>query len=136
MLPVDWARAPPVTKDRCFAREIFATTMSSMNSALRNSNGTSIIVQGLRRAEAEDKECNRRKGAAGAVNSENIQDLSLRTSQPSVVNFDDRITIQPKIAARPEYKSSCICVDLDFDGGLVKTSLWGGNHFEFILNRM
>ena len=75
-------------------------------------------------------------GAAGAVNSENIQDLSLRTSQPSVVKFDDRIMLQPKIAARAGCKSRSIFVDPDFRPGLVKTSLWGGNHIEFILNRM
>jgi hypothetical protein len=110
--------------------------MSAMNRALRNSDGTSIIVRSLRGAEAEDKECNRRNGATAAVNSENVQGLSLRTSQPSAVNLDDRITLQPKIAARPGYKSSCICVDQDFRCGLVKTSLWDGNHIEFILNRM
>ena len=112
------------------------TTTSSMNRALRNSDGTSIIVRSLHRAEAEDKECNRRNGAAGAVDSENIQGLSLRTSQPSAVKFDDGITLQPKIAAAPGYKSSSIFVDPDFRCGLVKTSLWDGNHIEFILNRM
>jgi|ERR1700722_767566 hypothetical protein len=112
------------------------TTTSSMNRALRTSDGTSIIVRGLRRAEAEDKECNRRNGAAGAVNSENIQDLSLRTSRPSAVKFNDRIALQPKIAAVPGYKSRSIFVDPDFRCGLVKTSLWGRNHIEFILNRM
>ena len=111
------------------------TTTSSMNTALRNSEGTSIIVGGLHGAEAEDKECNRRKGAAGAVNSENIQGLSLRASQ-SAVKSDDRITLQPKIAAGRGYKSSDICVDPNFRFGLVKTSLWGRNHIEFILNRM
>jgi len=98
--------------------------------------GTSIIVWGLDSAEAEDEECDRRNGAAGAVNSENIQGLSLRTSQSSAVKSDGRITLQPKIAARPWYKSRSICVDPDFRFGLVKTSLWGGNHIEFILNRM
>jgi hypothetical protein len=112
------------------------TTTSSMNRALRTSDGTSIIVRGLRRAEAEDKECNCRNDAAGAVNSENIQDLSLRTSQPSAVEFDDRITLQPKIAAGGGCKSRSIFVDPDFRSGLVKTPLWGGNHIEFILNRM
>ena len=99
------------------------TTTSSMNRALRTSDGTSIIVRGLRRAEAEDKECNRRNGVAGAVNSENVQGLSLRTSQPSVVKFDDRNTLQPKIVATPGYKSSSIFVDPNFRCGLVKTSL-------------
>src|SRR5271169_2860780 len=107
--------------------------MSSMNRALRSSDGTSIIVRRLGRAEAEDEEGNRRKGAAGAVNCENIQGLSLRTSQRSAVKFDDRITLQPKIAARTRYKSRSICVDPDFRWELVKTSLWGGNHIEFIL---
>ena len=110
-------------ENRCLDRLMLETTMSSMNRALRNSDGTSIIVRGLPRAEAEDKECNRRKGAAGAVNCENIQGLSLRTSQPSDVKFDDRITLQPKIVTRPRYKSSSICVDLDLRCGLVKTSL-------------
>ena len=112
------------------------TTTSSMNRAFRNSDGTSIIVWRLRCAEAENKECNRRKGAAGAVNSENIHGLSLRTSQPSAVKSDDRITLQPEIAARGGYKSRSIFVDPDFRRGLVKASLRGGNHIEFILNRM
>jgi len=110
-------------ENRCLDRLTLANTMSSMNRALRNSDGTSIIVRGLPRAEAEDKEYNRRNGGAGAVNCENIQGLSLRTSQPSDVKSDDRITLQPKIAARPRYKSSSICVDPDFRCGLVKTSL-------------
>ena len=110
--------------------------MSSMNRALRNSEGTSIIVGRLARAKAEDEECNRRNGAAGAVNSENVQDLSLRTSRPSAVKFNDRIALQPKIAARPRHKSRCIFVDPDFQDRLVKTPLGGGNHIEFILNRM
>ena len=112
------------------------TTTSSMNTALRNSEGTSIIVGGLHGAEAEDKECNRRKGAAGAVNSDNFQGLNLRTSQPSAVKSDDRITLQPEIATMAGYKSRSIFVDPDFRRGLVKTSLRGGNHIEFILNRM
>jgi hypothetical protein len=123
-------------ENRCLHRLMLETTMSSMNRALRNSDGTSIIVRRLCRAEAEDKECNRRNGAAGAVNSENAQGLSLRTSQPSAVKSDDRITIQPKIAAGHGYKSRLIFADPDFRRGLVKTSLWGGNHIEFILNRM
>jgi hypothetical protein len=127
---------PSVRIDRCFAREIFANTMSSMNRAFRTSDGTSIIVRRLGRAEAENEECNRRNGAAGAVNSENIQGLSLRTSQPTAVNFDDRIALQPKIAARAGCKSRSIFVDPDFRCGLVKTSLWVSNHIEFILNRM
>jgi hypothetical protein len=110
-------------ENRCLDRLMLANTMSSMNRALRNSDGTSIIVRGLPRAEAEDKECNRRNGAADAVKCENIQGLSLHTSQPSVVKVDDRITLQPKIAARPRYKSSSLCVDVDFRCGLVKTSL-------------
>ena len=123
-------------ENRCLDRLMLETTTSSMNRALRNSDGTSIIVRGLRRAEAEDKECNRPNGAAGTVNSENIQGLNLRTSQPAAVKSDDRITIQPKIAARHTYKSRSIFVDPDFRRGLVKTSLRGGNHIEFILNRM
>ena len=115
---------------------MLANAMSAMNRMLRTSEGTSIIVGRLDCAKAENEECNRRDGAAGAVNSENIQDLSLRTSQPTAVNFDDRITLQPKIAARLGYKSSNMCAGSDFRSGLVKTSLWGGNHIEFILNRM
>jgi hypothetical protein len=109
-------------ENRCLDRLMLETTMSSMNKALRNSDGTSIIVRGLRCAEAEDKERNRRNGAARAVNSENIQGLSLRTSQPSAVKPDDRIT--------------SIFVDPDFRWELVKTSLSDGNHIEFILNRI
>jgi hypothetical protein len=123
-------------ENRCLDRLMLETTMSSMNKALRTSDGTSIIVRRLRRTEAEHKECNRRNGAAGAVNSENIQGLSLRTSQPSAIKSDDRITLQPKIAAAPGYKSSSIFVDPDFRCLLVKTSLGDGNHIEFILNRM
>jgi hypothetical protein len=123
-------------ENRCLDRLMLETTMSSMNKALRTSDGTSIIVRRLRRAEAEDKECNRCNGAAGAVNSENIQGLSLRTSQPSAVKPDDRITLQPKIAARHGYKSRSIFIDPDFRWELVKTSLWDGNHIEFILNRI
>ena len=107
----------------CLDRLMLESTMSAINKALRNSDGTSIIVRGLRRAEAEDKECNRRNGAAGAVNSENIQGLSLRTSQPSAVKSDDRITLQPKIVARCRYKSRSIFADPGLRRGLVKTSL-------------
>ena len=102
---------------------MLANTMSSANTILRNSDGTSIIVRGLHRAEAEDEECNRRNGAAGAVNSQNIQGLSLRTSQPSAVKSDDRITLQPKIVARRRYKSRSIFADPGLQRGLVKTSL-------------
>jgi hypothetical protein len=56
---------------------MFAATMSSMNTTLRISGGSSIIVRRFDRPKAEDKECNRRNGAAGTVNSENIQSLSL-----------------------------------------------------------
>jgi hypothetical protein len=52
------------------------------------------------------------------------------------VNFDASNQLQPKIAARPRHKSRCIFVDPDFRDGLVKTALRGGNHIEFILNRM
>src|ERR1700678_428517 len=102
------------------------TTTSSMNRALRNSDGTSIIVRRRRRAEAEDEECNRRNGAAGAVDSENVQGLSLRTSEPSAVKSDDRITLQPEIATMAGYKSRSIFVDPDFRRGLVKTSFGAG----------
>jgi hypothetical protein len=57
--------------------------MSIMNRTLRNSEGTSIIVWRLDRAKAENKECYRRNGAGGTVNSENIQGLSLHALQPS-----------------------------------------------------
>jgi hypothetical protein len=114
---------PLCHEDRCLDRLTLANAMSAMNRTLRNRDGTSIIVRRLAGAEAENEECNRRKGAAGAVNSENIQGLSLRTSQQSAANFDDRIALQPKIAAGAGYKSRSICVDLDFRFGLVKTSL-------------
>jgi hypothetical protein len=68
---------------RCFDRLMVANAMSAMNRRLRNSEGTSIIVGGLDRAKAEHEECNRRKGAACAVNSEKIQGLSLHALQPS-----------------------------------------------------
>jgi hypothetical protein len=123
-------------ENRCLERLMLAKAMSAMNRMLRTSGGTSIIVGCLDCAKAENEKCNRRNGATGAVNSENVQDLSLRTSQLRAVNFDDRITLQPKIAARLGYKSSSMCADPDFRSGLVKTSLWGGNHIEFILNRM
>jgi hypothetical protein len=61
--------------------------MSAMNKMLRNSEGTSIIVGTFGRAPAEDKEGYRRNGATGAVNSENIQSLSLHASQPSDLKF-------------------------------------------------
>jgi hypothetical protein len=134
--PLDEGANPFCHKDRCIARLTLANTMRSVNTTLRNSEGTSIIVGGLDCAKAEDQECNRRKGAAGAVNSENIQSLSLRTSQLPAVKFGDRITLQPKIAARLRYKSRSICVDPDFQFRLVKTSLRGRNHIEFILNRI
>src|ERR1700683_3501416 len=102
---------------------MLANTMSSANTILRNSDGTSIIVRGLHRAEAEDEECNRRNGAAGAVNSQNLPGLSLRTARPSAVKSDGRITLQPKIAARRRYKSRSILADPGFRRGLVKTSL-------------
>jgi hypothetical protein len=123
-------------ENRCLERLMLAKAMSAMNRMLRTSGGTSIIVGRLDCAKAENEECNRRNGATGAVNSENVQDLSLRTSQLRAVNFDDRIILQPKIAGRLGYKSSSMCADPDFRSGLVKTSLWGGNHIEFILNRM
>ena len=123
-------------ENRCLERLMLANAMSAMNRMLRTSEGTSIIVGRLDCAKAENEECNRGNGATGAVNSENIQSFSLRTSQLRAVNFDDRITLQPKIAAGRGYKSSDICVDPNFRFGLVKTSLWGRNHIEFILNRM
>jgi hypothetical protein len=58
-----------------------------MNRTLRNSEGTSIIVGAFGRAPAEDKEGYRRNRAPGAVNSENIQSLSLHASQPSGLEF-------------------------------------------------
>jgi hypothetical protein len=94
------------------------------------------MVRRLDRAKAENKECNRRKSATGAIDSENFQGLTLRTSQTSEVNLDPRITLQPEIAATPGYKSSDISVDPDVRLGLVKTVLGGRNHIEFILNRI
>jgi hypothetical protein len=113
---------------------MFAATMSSMKKMLRTSGGSSIIVRRLDCAEAEHEECNRRKSAAGAVNSEKIQGLTLHASQPSAVSFVDRISLQPKIAARGLYKSRSISVDPDLLWRLVKAFLQGSNHIEIILN--
>jgi hypothetical protein len=96
--------------------------------------GTSIIVRRLDCAKAENEECNRRNGAAGAVNSENIQSLSLHALQTSAVNFDVRITLQPKIAAWGLHKSRSISVDPNLLRRLVKRYLQGSNHIEIILN--
>jgi hypothetical protein len=68
-------------ENRCLERLMLAKAMSAMNRMLRTSEGTSIIVGRLDCAKAENEECNRGNGATGAVNSENVQDLSLRTSQ-------------------------------------------------------
>ena len=96
--------------------------------------GTSIIVRRLDCAKAENEECNRRNGAAGAVNSENIQSLSLHALQTSAVNFDVRITLQPEIAAWALHKSRYISVDPNLLRRLVKRYLQGSNHIEIILN--
>jgi hypothetical protein len=80
-------RNPSCQETRCFDRLTLANAMSAMNKMLRNSEGTSIIVGGLDRAKAEHEECNRRKGAAGAVNSEKIQGLTLHALQPSGLEF-------------------------------------------------
>jgi hypothetical protein len=127
-------RKPPVIKDRCLILETFAATMSNMKKILRTSEGSSIIVRRLDCAEAEDEECNRRKSAACAINCEKIQGLTLHASQPSAVNFDVRITLQPKIAARGLCKSRSISVDPDLPRRLVKALLQGSNHIEIILN--
>jgi len=113
---------------------MLANTMSSANTILRNSDGTSIIVRGLHRAEAEDEECNRRNGAAGAVNSENFQSLAstLGNLRPSIST--SRITLQPQIAARALRKSRSISVEPDLLRRLVKAGLQGSNHIEIILN--
>ena len=105
-----------------------------MNTTLRIPGGSSIIVRRLDGAKAEDEECNRRNGAADAVNSENIQSLSLHALQPSGANFDARITLQPQIAARALCKSRYISVDPDFQRRLVKALLRGANHIEITLN--
>jgi hypothetical protein len=76
---------------RCLARFTLANTMSAVNTMLRNSEGTSIIVRRLDCAKAEDKECNRRKCGPGAVNSENIQSLTLHALQSSGFKGDARI---------------------------------------------
>ena len=107
--------------------------MSSVNRRLRNSFGSSIIGWRLNRAPAENEECNRRNGAAGAVDSENIQSLSLRALQPSGVEFDPRIALQPEIAGSALHKSRSIFVDLDIRDRLVKSSLEGWNHIEITL---
>jgi hypothetical protein len=113
---------------------MFAATISSMNTTLRISGGSSIIVRRFDRPKAEDKECNRRNGAAGAVNSENIQSLSLHAFNIREQDFDARITVQPQIAGRAMRKSSYISVDPDFRRSLVKALLRGANHIEIILN--
>jgi hypothetical protein len=66
---------------------MLANAMSAMNRMLRTSEGTSIIVGRLDCAKAENEECNRRNGATGAVNSENIQGFSLHASQLSGLEF-------------------------------------------------
>jgi hypothetical protein len=108
--------------------------MSSMKKILRTPGGSSIIVRRLDCAKAEDKECNRRNGAAGAVNSEKIQGLSLHALQPFGSQFDVRITLQPKIAAWELRKSRSISVDPNLLRRLVKGLLQGSNHIEIILN--
>jgi hypothetical protein len=110
--------------------------MSAMNRMLRNSEGISIIVGRLDRAKAEDKEGYRRKGAPGAVNSENIQSLNLHTRNPQSSNFDARITLQPKIAGSALHKSRSVFLDLDIQKRLVKTPLGGSIQIEIILNRI
>jgi hypothetical protein len=87
MGPIDWRADAPCYEVRCLDRLTVANTMSSVNTALRNSGGTSIMVWRLGRAPAEDEECNRRNGAASAVDSEDIQSLSLRALQPSGRQF-------------------------------------------------
>jgi hypothetical protein len=113
---------------------MFANTISNASRTLRSSDGTSIIVGRLDRAEAKDEECNRRNGAAGAVNSENFQSLAstLGNLRPSIST--SRITLQPQIAARALRKSRSISVELDLLRRLVKAGLQGSNHIEIILN--
>ena len=82
MGPIDWALTLSGHEDFCLDRLTLANTMSSVNTALRNSFGSSIIGWRLNGAPAENEECNRRNGAAGAVDSEDIQSLSLRALQP------------------------------------------------------
>jgi hypothetical protein len=120
--------------DRCLILEIFAATISSVKTTLRISGGSSIIVRRFDRAPAESEECNRRNGAAGAVNSENIQSLNLHAFNIREQNFDARITLQPQIAGRALHKSRYISVDPDFRRSLVKALLRGANHIEIILN--
>jgi hypothetical protein len=108
--------------------------MSSINTTLRNSCGSSIIIRRLACAKAKDEEGDRRNGAAGAVNSENFQSLSLHALQPSSAELDARITLQPKIAGSALHKSRSNCVDPDLRRGLVKGLLRGPNHIEIILN--
>jgi hypothetical protein len=107
-----------------------ASTMSSVNTTLRKSGGTSIIVRRLASPKAEDEECKRRKSAASAINSENVQSLSLRALQPSGVKLDARITLQPKIAGSALHKSRSIFVDPDLRRGLVKRALREENDIE------
>jgi hypothetical protein len=79
--------SPCSQENRCLERLTLANAMSIMNRMLRNSEGTSIIVWRLDRAKAEHKECYRRDSATSAVNSENIQGLSLHALQPSGLKF-------------------------------------------------
>src|ERR1700733_11773466 len=113
---------------------MFAATISSMNTTLRISGGSSIIVRRFDRPKAEDKECNRRNGAAGAVNSENIQSLSLHAFNILEHDFDARKTVQPQMPGGAMRKSSYISVDPYFRRSLVKALLRGANHIEIILN--
>lgn len=122
--------------DRCFDRLTVANTMSNVNTTLRSSAGTSIIVWRLASAKAEDEEGNRRKGAACAVNSEKIHRLSLHALQPSSPKFDARITLQPKIAGSLSDKSRSNSVDPVLPRALVKGLLQGWNHVEIILNHI
>ena len=84
-----------------------------MNTTLRNSEGTSIIVGRLDRAKADDEEGYRRNRASGAVNSQYMQSLSLHASQPSGANVDARIALQPQIAWSALHKSRSNFVDPD-----------------------
>ena len=68
---VPWAEADIPC---CFDRFTPAQTIRSMNRALRNSCGTSIIVRRLGRAPAHDEERHRGKGATRAVHRENMFD--------------------------------------------------------------
>jgi hypothetical protein len=64
--------ANALSSPRCLDRLTLAKITSTANKALRNSCGSSIIRWRLDRAPAQNEEGNRRHGAAGAQDCENV----------------------------------------------------------------